>query len=73
MTNWHGGKGSNPRPVNKSKFDENFDRIFGRKTMNYEDIFVVYCTECDGHLNLVVGESAEDYRCPECGGVVEGE
>jgi len=25
----HGGKGSTPRPVNKEKFDANFDRIFG--------------------------------------------
>lgn len=28
MTEWHGGKGSKSRPFNKSKFDENFDRIF---------------------------------------------
>lgn len=27
----HGGKGSAQRPVNKQKFDENFDRIFGKK------------------------------------------
>ena len=25
------GKGSRPRPVNKKKFDENWDRIFGKK------------------------------------------
>ena len=25
----HGGKGSTPRPVNKEKFDANWDRIFG--------------------------------------------
>ena len=25
----HGGKGSTPRPVNKEKFDVNWDRIFG--------------------------------------------
>lgn len=25
------GKGDTPRPVNKSKFDENYDRIFGSK------------------------------------------
>lgn len=31
MTKWHGGKGSNPRKVDKDKFDENFDRIFGKK------------------------------------------
>lgn len=27
----HGGKGSTPRPVNKEKFDANWDRIFGGK------------------------------------------
>ena len=27
----HGGKGSTPRPVNKEKFDANWDRIFGVK------------------------------------------
>ena len=25
------GKGSTTRPTNKSKFDENFDRIFGKR------------------------------------------
>lgn len=30
---WHGGKGSKPRPFNISKeeFDQNMDRIFGSK------------------------------------------
>ena len=27
---WHGGKGSKQRPGNKSKFDENWERIFGK-------------------------------------------
>ena len=26
------GKGSAPRPVNRRAYDENWDRIFGRKT-----------------------------------------
>ena len=25
------GKGDNPRPVDKKKYDESFDRIFGKK------------------------------------------
>lgn len=25
------GKGDKPRPVNKKKYDENFDRIFNKK------------------------------------------
>ena len=28
---WSGGKGSKPRKVDRKKFDENFDRIFGKK------------------------------------------
>lgn len=27
---WSGGKGSKPRKVDRKKFDENFDRIFGK-------------------------------------------
>jgi len=31
-SNWHGGKGSKQRPVKDQKqFDENWDRIFGKK------------------------------------------
>ena len=41
--------------------------------MNFEDVFVVYCTECDKSELLVKGESAEDYRCSVCGGVLEEE
>lgn len=32
-----GGKGSKRRPENKSKFDENFDRIFGTKKPEKEE------------------------------------
>lgn len=31
MTQWHGGKGSRPRNVDKKKFDDNWDCIFGKK------------------------------------------
>ena len=33
MSQWHGGKGSSPRPysVNKKQFDDNWDKIFGKK------------------------------------------
>ena len=32
MTKWHGGKGSIPRPIaDKSKFEENWERIFGKQ------------------------------------------
>jgi len=28
---WHGGKGSDPRPVDHGKYSENWDKIFGEK------------------------------------------
>jgi len=28
---WAGGKGSKPRKVDRKKFDDNYDRIFGKK------------------------------------------
>ena len=31
MAQWHGGKGSDPRKVDKKKFDKNWDLIFGNK------------------------------------------
>jgi hypothetical protein len=31
MSQWHGGKGSKQRPTDKKKFDDNYDRIFGKK------------------------------------------
>mgnify|MGYP003331166988 CR=1 FL=1 len=31
MSKWHGGKGSKQRPTDKDKYNENYDRIFGKK------------------------------------------
>lgn len=31
MTATHGGKGSNQRPFDKKKFDENWEQIFGKE------------------------------------------
>jgi hypothetical protein len=28
---WHGGKGSSTRPTDVEKYNENWDRIFGKK------------------------------------------
>lgn len=28
---WHGGKGSNRRPEDTQKFEDSWDRIFGKK------------------------------------------
>jgi hypothetical protein len=32
-----GGKGSTPRPVDKKKFDDGWDRIFGKKKEEPKD------------------------------------
>ena len=34
---WHGGKGSQQRPQDKEKFNENYDRIFGKKPTKNDD------------------------------------
>jgi hypothetical protein len=34
---WHGGKGSAVRPVDKQKYDENFEKIFGKKKVSEGD------------------------------------
>jgi hypothetical protein len=31
------GKGDNPRPVDRDKYEENFDRIFGKKEKTIKD------------------------------------
>jgi len=32
MTNWHGGKGSKPRPIeDRQKFESNWDKIFNKE------------------------------------------
>lgn len=37
MSKWHGGKGSQTRPVDPKKFSENYDRIFGKKKQEKTD------------------------------------
>jgi hypothetical protein len=38
MSNWHGGKGSKPRPVeDRKKFEDNWDAIFGKKKDDQKD------------------------------------
>lgn len=38
MTRWHGGKGSKPRPIKyREQFEDNWDRIFGKKENRYEE------------------------------------
>lgn len=35
---WHGGKGSKQRPVDKKKFDDNWDKIFGSKQQQQPNV-----------------------------------
>jgi hypothetical protein len=33
MSKWHGGKGSNPRPIgDRKQFEDNWDKIFSKKS-----------------------------------------
>lgn len=32
---WHGGKGSRYRPVDKEKYNKNWDNIFGKKDLKF--------------------------------------
>ena len=34
----HGGKGSKQRPVDKKKFDANWDNIFGKKKLSTKKV-----------------------------------
>ena len=46
MSNWHGGKGSKPRPVSDRKqFEDNWEAIFGKKTEVKEEVLDVYNDE----------------------------
>jgi len=36
MTKWSGGKGSTQRPVDKQKFNANWDEIFGKHKRDQE-------------------------------------
>lgn len=40
----HGGKGSSPRKVDKEKFESNWERIFGKKTL--VELLDDECREC---------------------------
>lgn len=31
MSKWHGGKGSKQRPTDRKNYEDNWDRIFGKK------------------------------------------
>lgn len=53
----HGGKGSTSRAVDKNKFDENFDRIFGKKSPCVKECQLnkdtQRCSGCDRTLDEI--------------------
>lgn len=57
MSEWMGGKGSKPRPVNKKRFDENWDRIFGSKSSDDK------CNSCKKGYNGTNGNGYQPCGC----------
>lgn len=54
------GKGSRPRPVDQQKYNDNYDRIFGKKEVPVvESVFI--CMHCNTLNN------PEDVVCKNCG------
>ena len=44
MTKWHGGKGGTYRKVDKEKYESNWEKIFGKKTL--VELLDDECREC---------------------------
>ena len=71
VSNWHGGKGSKPRPlgVSTEQFEDNWDRIFNKsKQLNevaHDDMWVHRCPT-EGLISVGKGE-----RCSWCGAFEE--
>jgi hypothetical protein len=72
MSKWHGGKGSNTRPlgVSSEQFESNWDNIFGKKQQSlnevaHDDMWTHRCP-VEGLLSIAKGE-----RCSWCGAFEE--
>lgn len=57
---WHGGKGSDPRKVDAKKFNDNWDKIFGKKKDNVW--WEHYCQVHGGKISFLKGNA-----CDWCG------
>ena len=64
MSQWHGGKGSAPRPKNvpKEVWESNWDRIFGKKDIDRLDGFWYHNCKHDGEMHVAKGQT-----CNWCG------
>lgn len=55
----HGGKGSSPRPVDKKKFESNWDAIFGNKQSEKRELHES-SGDSDSKTNGTVGDNGND-------------
>jgi hypothetical protein len=62
------GKGDTPRPVNKKKFDQNYDRIFSKKKSGFTvDECKLKCPECGANVQMSLEEFLKtSYNCETC-------
>tara|TARA_R110000744_G_scaffold199404_1_gene318637 strand:- start:66 stop:266 length:201 start_codon:yes stop_codon:yes gene_type:complete len=59
MAQWHGGKGSSQRKVDKKKYNDNWDRIFKQKADND-----LKFTTAEDFINSVIdGDQDDDWDC----------
>ena len=69
MTAWAGGKGSEARAVDRQRFNDNWDKIWGKKTMDkdqilevlYNNIATVTFTKLDGTVRVLKGTLQEEF------------
>lgn len=59
MAQWHGGKGSSQRKVDKKKYNDNWDRIFKQKV----DTDLKFTTAEDFINNVIDGDQDDDWDC----------
>jgi hypothetical protein len=68
MSKWHGGKGSKVRPTDKNKYDDNYDRIFGKKkgseVSNPKKQKFTFKHWKSGDIIEIVGEEIPRYNHP---------
>ena len=62
MSAWEGGKGSKQRPTDLNKFEDNWDRIFGKKDVLNTD--AMWKHECKINGTLMIGNGE---HCSWCG------
>ena len=59
MAQWHGGKGSSQRKVDKKKYNDNWDRIFKQKA----DTDLKFTIAEDFINSVIDGDQDDDWDC----------